>query len=337
MRLLVTTQALDLDDPVLGFFHGWLVEFAKHCEAIEVICLREGRYQLPTNVRVSSLGKERGRPRVSRVLRFYRLVWSLRNQYDAVFVHMNQEYVLLAGILWRFLGKKVILWRNHKKGTWQTRIAAMLSTRVCYTSPSAYVAHYQNATRMPIGIDTTLFTPTDKAPADSILFLGRLDPVKKLEVFLAALASLEREHVHADVYGDATVGHESYAREVKSKFTGIPSLEFHGAVRNEETPAIYRAHAIYCNLTPSGSFDKTIGEAMASGCLPIVANDAVKDVIPTQLFVTDGSTETLVSTLRYALSLAPAEREHIARSCREYVEREHSLALLSQRLFALLS
>ena len=56
-RLLITTQAVDLDDPVLGFFHRWIEEFAKHCESISVICLKEGRHDLPDNVHVYSLGK----------------------------------------------------------------------------------------------------------------------------------------------------------------------------------------------------------------------------------------------------------------------------------------
>lgn len=42
MRLLILTQAVDLDDPVLGFFHRWIVEFAKRFDTIEVICLKAG-------------------------------------------------------------------------------------------------------------------------------------------------------------------------------------------------------------------------------------------------------------------------------------------------------
>lgn len=60
MRLLVVTQAVDKQDPVLGFFHRWLEEFAKHADQLIVICLREGTHSLPSNVRIYSLGKENG-------------------------------------------------------------------------------------------------------------------------------------------------------------------------------------------------------------------------------------------------------------------------------------
>ena len=175
MRLLITTQAVDLDDPVLGFMHRWIEEFAAHFDSIEVICLKQGRMQLPANVHVHSLGKphfakasrDEGSRLVSRIryiLRFYRYLWKLRGSYNAVFVHMNQEYVLLGGIFWRMSGKKFVLWRNHKKGSWTTRLAAGLATTVCYTSSAAYVAHFKNAVQMPIGIDTEFFKPVAHEP-----------------------------------------------------------------------------------------------------------------------------------------------------------------------------
>ena len=41
MKLLMTTQALDLDDPVLSAYHGWVKELASRVEKLEVIVLKE--------------------------------------------------------------------------------------------------------------------------------------------------------------------------------------------------------------------------------------------------------------------------------------------------------
>src|SRR4051812_10743399 len=99
--LLIVTQAIDQEDQVLGFFHKWVEEFAKHTESITVVCLREGKHSLPNNVRVFSLGKEK-RKALSLVyaLRFLSRIWKEREAYKNVFVHMNTEYVLLGGLLW---------------------------------------------------------------------------------------------------------------------------------------------------------------------------------------------------------------------------------------------
>jgi glycosyltransferase involved in cell wall biosynthesis len=357
MRLLICTQAVDRNDPILSFFHGWIQEFAKRAECVHIICLKEGDHDLPSNVSVHSLGKEkksansepsfaqgygRARQRTANRMqyasRFYFLVWKYRKQYDAVFVHMNQEYVLLAWKLWWIFRKRVILWRNHGEGSWHTRLAGRLVHTVCYTSPDAYVASFKNAVRMPIGIDTKVFMPRGKAgDASSVLFLGRLDAAKNPDIFLQALALLSKDGIkfRANVYGDPTPGREEYANELRERYAHINSVSLHPGVRNDQTPAIYTEHAIYVNLTPSGSFDKTIGEAMSSGCVVVAGNEALRGILPDKLLVKPRSTESVARGITEALRMDEASRERLRARVREYVEREHSLSLLASRLAAL--
>jgi len=39
MKILILTQKIDKNDDILGFFHGWVAEFAQHCEKVTVIAL----------------------------------------------------------------------------------------------------------------------------------------------------------------------------------------------------------------------------------------------------------------------------------------------------------
>ena len=343
LRLLVCTQAVDRDDPALGFFHRWLEELAERCEHVYIICLKEGEHHLPPNVSVYSLGKEKGRSLLKYISRFYRFLWSLRGEYDAVFVHMNSEYVLLDGLLWNIWGKRVVLWRNHRKGGAMIRIAALFSDAVCYTSPASFTARYAHAVRMPIGIDTEQFSAgqTREDPL-SILFFGRLDPVKYPHAFVTALGILHRQGVlfHATICGDPTKADDPYAEKVKESAAFLveqEKLKFLPAIPHGETPALFQKYAIYVNLTPSGSFDKTIGEALASGCLVVAANAVVKDVLSEPLFVRDISPVETARAIKAALDMPESERERARRSGREYVEREHSLTLLMERLMRILA
>lgn len=342
MKLLVTTQAVDLDDAALGFFHEWLVALAAHSESIEVICLKEGRHALPQNVRVHSLGKEKTvsskQKAVCRrclyIVRFVRLAWELRHEYDAVFVHMNQEYILLAGLLWKLLGKRVVLWRNHRQGSWQTRLAVTLSSSICYTSPDAFVAYSPKAVQMPIGIDTDTFTPS-AAPAaqNTILFLGRLDPVKRVEAFVEALGLLSLPY-RANLYGSPTDPASTYAKHIHEQVKPLVEkgiLALHPSVTHERVRELYRSHAIYVNLTPSGSFDKTIGEAMASGCVVVCANEAVRGVVPAAL-VTTGEAADVARALGCALGLPTTERAALTSAQRAYVASQHGLKVLAEKL-----
>ena len=342
MRILVCTQAVDQDERALGFFHRWLEEFARTFSTVEVVCLKEGRHALPSTVRVHSLGKEAGASRITYVWRFFYYAWTLRHEYDAVFVHMNQEYVLMGSVLWRLLGKRVVLWRNHKKGNWLTALACRLADIICYTSPDSYVARFAHAHKMPIGIDTTQFhLSAQPAPFDTVLFLGRLDPVKKPEVFLAAVDLLARQGVHARIHGygdptDPSGVHVAALRESILQLEERKALHWYGGVSHAETPAIYNQHAIYVNITPSGSFDKTIGEAMASGCVVVAANAAIRGVVPDELMVDPDSSKDVARGIESALMLQEDGREEVVRRSVAYIEQQHSLKALAGGLAKLL-
>ena len=83
--------------------------------------------------------------------------------YDSVFVHMNAEYMVLGGFLWRLWDKRVALWYNHPARSLKVRVAASLAHRVFYTSPQSFTARYRRKARqMPVGIDTTQFRPRER-------------------------------------------------------------------------------------------------------------------------------------------------------------------------------
>ena len=99
---------------------------------------------------------------------------------------------------------------------------------------------------------------------------------------------------------------------------------------------VYGAHQIYVNLTPSGSFDKTIGEAMACGCIVVVANDAVREVVPERCFIENDRVDSAARALEAALSIDDNVRNILVEKSREYIVRTHSLSLLLERLTPLL-
>lgn len=296
---------MNSEDPILGFFVRWVQEFAKHCEKVTVICLEKGlppeisqgdsfsgrktisrgNYDLPENVKVLTLGKERGNTKFDQLMWFYQHIWDERKNYDAVFVHMNQEYVLLGVCLWKSLKKKVYMWRNHAKGNILTMLAAKLSDKVFYTSPSSHTAKFPNAVQMPVGIDTDFFKPDPKVKKvpNSILFLGRIGPVKRVLEFVDRLGDFEREGkvFSATIAGEALEGDKAYEQKVRERVAtyGIENkVKFIGPVNREEALKLYQLHETYVNMTSAGSFDKTIFEAASCGTVILVENKDLKDL-----------------------------------------------------------
>jgi len=334
MKLLFITQKVDKNDDLLGFVHGWLSELAKHCQSITVICLGKGQYELPLNVKVLSLGKEQKKSRGQYIWRLYRYIWQERRDYDLVFVHMNQEYVCLAGIIWKLLGKKIALWRNHPIGNFFTKIAVFLSDKIFCVSEFAYVAKYKKAILMPAGIDTDFFKKDYEIQKEmrSLLYLGRISPIKKIEVLINALQILKRKNIRfkAEVVGNCPARDEKYYYGLQQKASdmvlwrkGVPYLE---------TPEIYNRFEVFINLTPTGSFDKTILEAMACESLVLVSNRSYERKIGTRFTFLENNADDLARKIESLFSLSSQAKIDSGSQLRDYVLKNHSLAKLIDKL-----
>jgi|CXWL01.1.fsa_nt_gi glycosyltransferase involved in cell wall biosynthesis len=330
MKLLIVTQVVDIKDPILGFFVRWIEEFSKHTERVEVICLKEGKHNLPANVRVHSLGKEKGVSRAIYVLNFYRYIWRLRRDYDAVFVHMNPEYIMLGGCLWRLWGKRITLWYNHPHAGLRFFLAAHFSHQLLFTSWYSASARFAHVRQMPVGIDTELFTPQPVARDRNALYMqGRVMRSKRVHIALEALRLLRIE-IPATL---TIVGPEEseYTNELRKKFTDLISsgvVSFKGPVPNTETSALYSAHGISINLAAPGHFDKSVLESMACGT-PVVA---CSDVAFQAWRVKQDDPQDLASALLRLITLPEVKYTVLQEESRAHVVEKHSLAKLSKQL-----
>ncbi|MFA6253167.1 MAG: glycosyltransferase family 4 protein [Patescibacteria group bacterium] len=336
-KLLIITQKVDKNDPVLGFFHGWLLEFAKKYEKITVICLVKAEYNLPSNIKVLSLGKENRISRLNYVINLYKYIWQERANYDQVFVHMNPEYLVLAGCFWRCWGKRIGFWYNHAKGGIKAKLAIKLAHKVFYTSSYAFAARYQKSQVMPVGIATDIFKINKLKQVSEpfrLLSLGRISPVKDLETLVAAAKILAKENFDflLDIYGTAPVQDEDYYKKIREQAKTLEvdnKIIFHSSVVYQQTPDIYNSHDLFINLTPSGSFDKTILEAMACGTLVLICNKSLHDDLPDNFLFKEHEAIDLARKIK-AISLI--DKQKYQEKFRQYVLEKHSVDILISRL-----
>jgi glycosyltransferase involved in cell wall biosynthesis len=340
MKLLVLTQKVDLDDAVLGFFHKWLEKMATRCDSVTVICLSRGRYDLPTNVKVLSLGKESGENKLKYLTIFFYYIWSERRNYDKVFVHMNPEYLVLGGWLWLSLRKPAYLWFNHKYGSWIARLGQIFAIKIFYTSPHSFFSTNSKASVMPVGIDIDAFNNSDKKERknDFLLCLGRISPVKNVEILIEAMKIVDRQgfNCQLDIVGSALSRDLDYFNNLKESaavLMAADKINFQAEIPNYRTPAVYRRHDFFINLTNSGSLDKAILEAMACGCLPIVSNTSLLQVLPSELLFKERDSLDLANKIFSVRSWPSEKRESLRASLISYIQNNHSLDLLIDKIF----
>lgn len=337
MRLLVFTQKVDKDDPVLGFFHAWVREFSVVCDSIEVICLEKGSYALPKNVTVYSLGKENKISRLGYIKNLYKYLSLISGSYDKVFVHMNQEYVLLAGLYWKIKNIPVYMWRNHPDGSILTRIAVFLSTKVFCTSNQSFTARFKKAIIMPAGIDTKMFRPISGIVRKkySVCMVGRISPVKRPDVALEAVETLISRGVQVSlsIVGPVLDRDAQYAEGLK-KYVADKNLStvvhFAPGVSPDKLPEVYSSYEICLNLTPAGSFDKTIVESAACGTIPLVVNESLGGLLPA-VCITTISKESIASSIERLIDAT--EQLKIQKELESFVDSQ-SLSYLVQKLFS---
>lgn len=358
-RLLIITQKMDKSDALLGFFHRWIEEFAKHLEVVEVICLYEGEHDFQSekrnpstqlragaksekydNITIYSLGKESGYSKSQQLFRFWKFCLKLAPRVDGVFVHMNAIWVVLGWPIFILFGKKIVFWITHYRMGFLANIAGLLAGEVVTATAESAHLKTKKATVLGHGIDTQSFRRLvgGKRNSQEILVLGRISRMKNIDVAIRAFVSVIPAHpeIRLSIVGDSmTADGAAYLDELKklSRSLGAAhAIRFLPSVSYARTLGLYNSFGFLVNATETGSLDKVPLEAMASELPALVSNRPYERFfspdLKALLFFRERDSADLTRKLGAFLSLAPSERERIGKEVRELVVRHHSLARL---------
>ncbi|MER3501592.1 MAG: hypothetical protein C4295_09015 [Candidatus Fervidibacterota bacterium] len=346
MRLLWFNLATDADDPILGFTTRWIEAMARRAEFIHVITMRAGRYELPENVRVYSVGKEKGYSEPRRAVEFYRHLFRVlrEDRIDACFSHMIPIFTVMAAPILKAKGIPIVTWYAHPSLTWTLKLAHHLSDRMVTSLETTYPYRKDKLVVIGQAIDTDLFasdgTPPEEPPI--ILCVGRLSPVKDHPTLLRAAALLrERWGKPFRVVilgGPAGPKDEPYVRSLHRLVEELDLkdiISFHPPVPQKDLPGWYRRCTVYVNLTPTGSGDKVALEAMACGKPSIVANEGFRKTLgrwTPHLLFHHGDPEELAHKLAILLTMDIHERAVMGEQLRKAVLKQHSLERLTDNL-----
>ncbi|TSC74734.1 MAG: hypothetical protein G01um101444_169 [Parcubacteria group bacterium Gr01-1014_44] len=365
MRLLIITQKVDQEDDVLGFFIGWIKEFSKRFEKVTVICLKAGHYDLPLNVKVLSLGKEKDLPKLGRLFNFYKYIWQERKSYDAVFIHMNPKYVPLGWPVWRMLGKTISLWYAHGHVPPMLRIADRLTDIAFASTKEGYRLNSSKLKIVGQGIDVEKFHPIVKPQTETfrIVTVGRISPSKDYETLINAATLLTNPERDREGSQRASVSYGTKDHKLAIKIIGdiayqkqqvyldglknlvnekelTSVIKFTGPVANKDLPPLLQEADLFVNMGHTGSLDKTVLEAMACGLPILTCNEAYEKVLgeygellmyPKKDFI------ELAKKIGSMINVGIDERVRIGQDLRAIVVRDHNLPGLINKIAGVLN
>lgn len=349
MNLLMFNLAVDDKHVTLAFGLRWIEALAGRFEHIDVITMTAGQYQLPGNVTVWSVGRERRYPEWLRALRFYWLVWRILRlrRIDVVFTHMIPVFAVLFWPVGLLTGLKNVLWYAHGSTPIMLKLAHRVVDRVVSSTPQGFRLISDKVSFTGQGIDVARYQAAPRI-ADTrfqILTVGRLAPSKGLDLLVSVLADWKSSvDWFLTIVGDGTSDSEyRYAAALRQQALhalGAERVTFTGRLDSDEIVPLLAKSDVFVNLSSTGSLDKAMVEAMASGCPVVSSNDSFRAIA-----VVEGFPECAIEYSQQALSVALGRlasmdtvgRLELGMRQAEVARRDHTLEGLIQRLHGILA
>jgi len=346
VKLVFLTQTVDAGDAVLGFVPRWLAGLARHCEELRVIALEAGDLStLPENVSVRVVGRK---GQLRRWLRYKRYLAEAlgKDGFDRILAHMVPRYVLLARGPAARAGVPLYLWYTHAAVDRRLEQAVLRVEKVFTASPESLRIDTGKRIVTGHGIDLAHFAQREEqnSARPRLLSVGRLTAAKDPFTVLAALALLVgrgRDLALDWVGGAMTAADVEFGKDVAQRVRELgleERVRFAGPIPYRDVPQWYAGATLVVNASLTGSLDKVVLEAMASGRPPVSCNEAIPPVLASlgaereALRFSPGDAPQLAARIEALLDLGPAGRAKLGRRLRAIVQDEHEVERLMARL-----
>ena len=332
---------------------SWIQALAKRCDTIHVITMKQGRLELPDNVKVYSVGKEKGYSEPRRAIEFYRYLIRIlaNNHIDACFAHMMPLFAVMGAPLLKIKHIPIVLWYAHVYASPQLRLAERLVNKIVTSTPGGCGLNSKKVNVIGHGVDTMQFYCENKKPFASskhieLLYVGRITPIKHIETLIEAVGHLYYNSgitdINVHLIGDIGIDSDKdYYNQIKKRIIELElgkHIYFEGPVRHSELPKWYcSADAVY-NGTPKG-IDKTALEAMACEVPIFASSEYFQSILgphADQFIFPEGNYICLAEKILAFMDCCSSDLQAIRQRLRQIVVSEHNLDRLARILVEIL-
>ena len=292
LRVLVVNFTLDEDSAVLASQASFVRRLAGRVAALHVVTELMGRFDPPPGVTITAIPRRPlGVPRRLGSLWFAlpRILADIaRFRPDVCFVHMAHEWCYRLGLELKRRKVPLLLWYTHKQVSQRLRLATAFADRIVTATPEGFRLPTGKVEAIGHGIDVDKFSiGAETRHPREIVSVGRISPIKRLDLIVEALAELAGRPGFHDarlrlVGPELTPVDKAYREQLVAlaERRGIGNrLEIAGALPQSRIPPVYRRAALHVNVTNTGGLDKSVLEALACGCPVLTCNEAFFDTI----------------------------------------------------------
>jgi len=184
---------------------------------------------------------------------------------------------------------------------------------------------------VPNPIDTKRFFPSETCDPNRIIVAGRLDPVKRLDLALRALAMVRGDRPMTTLVFAGLGPERSRLEQVAAELGLAGSVTFAGGLTPDALAGEMRRAAVLLSASVVETFGVVAAEALSAGCRVVVTPDtAISELAPEpHVFVAQGSTPRMIAdALVQALSLPNVDRQQR----HDHVHERYSIEAVASRL-----
>ncbi len=347
MNLLIFNLAVDKEHAVLAFSTDWINALSKKADKVSVITMRVGEIKVNDNVKVYSVGSEKGYSKVKRAFLFYKLLFKIirNDRIDACFSHMMPLFSIMGGLVLKLLRKRHVLWYAHGKLNWKVKVADKLVDNIITSSSHGCRLNSPKVKIIGQGIDIQKMRMKTfdgfKKPIQ-LLFVGRLTPTKNIHLLVKVMKKIDVSYASQailTIVGNAlSETDQQYVDEVK-RYVSDENIghivKFIGHVPFEKIESYYKKANVFINPSNTGSMDKTVLEAMATGLLVVTGNEAYDTAAFRNAggYYTENEADSVYECLMEIFSLGETDVLDKIKKGRDWVEKEHSINTLSDKIY----
>ncbi len=193
---------------------------------------------------------------------------------------------------------------------------------------------------IPNGIDIPNFFLKSISKLKTVLFLGRIHPIKGIDLLLPAWKLIQDKHLdwQLKIIGDDVGYHGSSGYKLKmknlSKDLKLKRTEFLDPLYGNDKWQAYKDADIYILPSYSENFGVTIAEAMASG-LPVIVTKGTpwSDVEQKNagLWV-DNKIDTIANAIEILILKNSEEREYMGQNGRDWMSKDFSWDTIAKNM-----
>jgi len=338
MKLLMITRKVDDNDALAGFTYNWVKKLGSNLDKLYVITWQKSDSTgLSENIEVISLPEGK----FKKVFYLQKKLFKILPKVNGVFCHMNPEYTILSAPLAKIFRKRIVSWYTHKSINWKRRLLEVLADKIV----TANVASFRDpmfpkkVEAIGHGIDVNFFKPLEIKREDDkfiIISVGRISPTKDYESIIKAVGDIDNNNIVLKIVGDVILDFQKSYLHSLHKMVRVMNLKervvFIGWVANKNMVPYYQWSDLLINMSGTGSVDKVVLEAMASGCVVLTSNEAFVDIIPRELMVEKDNPKALAKKITWVMGLSNEEKNNYLIKLREIVIKNHNIDDLSKKI-----